>query len=52
LTQFHAEIVSNKFKTSKFTNGTADTLDAITSTNIDRGFTMHEHIDEMAEMTH
>jgi RHS repeat-associated protein len=31
----------------RFINGTADTLDAITSANIDRGFTMHEHIDEM-----
>jgi RHS repeat-associated protein len=31
----------------RFINGTADTLDAITSVNIDRGFTMHEHIDEM-----
>jgi RHS repeat-associated protein len=28
-------------------NGTADTLDAITGQYIDRGFTMHEHIDEM-----
>ena len=31
----------------RFINGTADTLDAITSQTIDRGFTMHEHIDEM-----
>ena len=28
-------------------NGTADTLDVITGQYIDRGFTMHEHIDEM-----
>ena len=28
-------------------NGSADTLDAITGQYIDRGFTMHEHIDEM-----
>ena len=28
-------------------NSTADTLDAITGQYIDRGFTMHEHIDEM-----
>ena len=27
--------------------GAADTLDAITGQTIDRGFTMHEHIDEM-----
>jgi RHS repeat-associated protein len=31
----------------RFITGAADTLDAITSVNIDRGFTMHEHIDEM-----
>lgn len=31
----------------RYINGTADTLDAITGQNIDRGFTMHEHIDEM-----
>ena len=31
----------------RFINGTADTLDAITGQTIDRGFTMHEHIDEM-----
>jgi RHS repeat-associated protein len=31
----------------RFITGAADTLDAITSANIDRGFTMHEHIDEM-----
>ncbi len=29
------------------TTGNPDTLDAITGVNIDRGFTMHEHIDEM-----
>jgi RHS repeat-associated protein len=31
----------------RFITGAADTLDAITGVNIDRGFTMHEHIDEM-----
>ena len=31
----------------RFITGAADTLDAITGQYIDRGFTMHEHIDEM-----
>ena len=31
----------------RFITGAADTLDAITGQTIDRGFTMHEHIDEM-----
>ena len=31
----------------RFITGAADTLDAITGVNIDHGFTMHEHIDEM-----
>jgi RHS repeat-associated protein len=31
----------------RFTNGTTDKLDAIVSVYSDRGFTMHEHLDEM-----
>jgi hypothetical protein len=35
----------------RFVNCTADTLDTITGQTIDRGFTMHQHLDEMAETT-
>ncbi len=31
----------------RFTNGTADTSDSIVGLTLDRGFTMHEHLDEM-----
>jgi RHS repeat-associated protein len=31
----------------RFPNGTADTLDAIWGVSTDRGYTMHEHLDEM-----
>jgi RHS repeat-associated protein len=31
----------------RFTNGTADTSDSIVPSSTDRGFTMHEHLDEL-----
>jgi RHS repeat-associated protein len=31
----------------RFPNGTADTADSIVGLTLDRGFTMHEHLDEM-----
>jgi RHS repeat-associated protein len=31
----------------RFTNGTADTSDSIVPSSTDRGFTLHEHLDEM-----
>jgi RHS repeat-associated protein len=31
----------------RFTNGTADTADSIVGLTLDRGYTMHEHLDEM-----